>query len=137
MFFKKSQNKKPQIDTNRDEVKKILSLIPPLLAILDDVEINVLTIGNDEFGATVQVRDRGIATPDNISIWLSRSIHKIKKVSWVEIEIDGHDCDGDYRSRKFQFDRELGDALLNMCYDAPGGETPIDQLILLIHLSQK
>ncbi len=141
MFFnrKKSETNEPTkayLAARLLEIKKILGPAYQLLSVLEDVEINLLTIGKDEFGATIQVRDRDTTTSDNVIIWLNRSIHKVKKVSWVEIEITGHDIDGDYRSLQFQLASELGEAFLTICNNAPLHETPIDQLILVQLLSQ-
>lgn len=140
MFFRRSKTEvsSPELDMGiiiTQEIKNTLNKVYQFINILNDHEINLLTIGDDESGATIQVREFNIQSLDIVNKWLNRSITKVKRVSWVQIEITGHDNDGDYRSAKFEFKHELGDAFLYICDNSPIAETPLHQLLLVSHLS--
>lgn len=100
------------------EVRHIISQASNFIGHLCDKKIELLAIGDDEFGATIQVRVWKLDNMYQFEEWLEKSRRKIKRMSWVQIEVSGHDHDGDYRSKKFKFENEVGNRFLIMCSQA-------------------
>lgn len=98
--------------------------------------INLLAIGKDENDVTLQIRANKLNCIADLNAWIYRSVRKIEKLSWVEISIIGHDEDGDYCSRTFEFNDVIGDAFLCICYNAPVNETPLHKLLMVHALSK-
>jgi len=138
VFFKKSKVKAAKGDSVDNEIiiKETFSKISQFMNILKEKHINLLTIGDDQFGATIQVRANKIIDNAEIDTWLARSVDKVKRVSWVQIEISGHDFDWDYRNKQFDMHDAAGSAFLDMCKTSTLHETPIHKLMLVLRLSQ-
>lgn len=118
-----------------EEIKVILGGVYEYRRTLKDFKIELLAIGDDEHGGSVQVRLNDLKHPEQIVPWLNRAIKKVKKVSWVHIEMSGHDEDGDYHSRKFEFSRKLGADFLEVCATAAIDNTPLHQILTIEYLS--
>lgn len=138
MFERKSKLEKPNskgivvTEYINEEMSRVYSMLNTLEG---KRQIELLTIGDDENGATIQVRASRVDCADEINSWLSRSIRKVERISWVEIEITGYDSDGDHRNGKVKFPNELGDAFLFICDSKPFNETPLHQLLMVSTLS--
>ena len=132
MFSRKS---KITEDVATAELNQMVSRIYEFARILKVKDINLLSIGDDEFGATIQVRQHEIKSFDSINSWISRSANKVKEVSWVEVEIKGYDSESDYRSKSFKFNKHVGELFLIICNNAAINNTPIHHLLTITHLS--
>ena len=119
-----------------EDIKAKLGDVYEYMRGLKDKKIELLTIGDDEVGGSIQIRLSDLRNHWQINPWLVRSVEKVKKISWVHIEITGHDVDGDYRSKKFEFKDLLGKQFLDVCWNAPMNETPLHHLLTIEYLKQ-
>jgi len=110
-FFNKKKLESPMTS----EVEHIISQTFEFFSKLRDKKIELLCIGDDEYGATIQIRADNLNNEHQFDEWLEKSKRKVKRISWVHIEVCGHDYEGDYRSKKFRFDGPVGQRFLTLC----------------------